>query len=129
MPTISPQYSLGSYRGTNFSVPGKAVSSVQHAGGLPHLRPSMPNGLVQVAYNPFFDTIRQNIELNRNSRANHNEGIPLQLPRRVRRRVGELPFEWLRQIARKSRHVTESSSTSAGESDISSDVDNTSDNE
>ncbi|KAI0641211.1 hypothetical protein C8Q79DRAFT_920259 [Trametes meyenii] len=101
MPTLSPQYThSGAYgRNSSFSVPGR-----------------------QVAFNPFFDTIRQNIELgSRESKGKEGEGIPLKLPRRVRRRVGELPFEWLRQIARKSRRVTESSS--ADDSDESSDSD------
>ncbi|TBU39645.1 hypothetical protein BD309DRAFT_1022005 [Dichomitus squalens] len=98
MPTLSPQRtSLGAYREPSFSLPGR-----------------------QVAFNPFFDTIRQNLELgSRDAKNPNSEGIPLKLPRRVRRRVGELPFEWLRQIARKSRHVTESSSTDDG--DIGSD--------
>ena len=86
----------------------------------------------QVAFNPFFDTIRQNLELgsrSRDSQSTDGEGIPLKLPRRVRRRVGELPFEWLRQIARKSRHATESSSStsSSSESDLGSDSDSLSD--
>ncbi|KAI8983176.1 hypothetical protein BD414DRAFT_578793 [Trametes punicea] len=99
MPTLSPQYThSGVYnRTSSYSVPGQ-----------------------QVAYNPFFDTIRQNIELgSRDPKGTGGEGIPLKLPRRVRRRVGELPFEWLREIARKSRRVTESSSTT-DESDESS---------
>ncbi|KAI0353203.1 hypothetical protein OH77DRAFT_1522685 [Trametes cingulata] len=102
MPTLSPQYThSGTYnRNASYSVPGR-----------------------QVAYNPFFDTIRQNIELgSRDPKGPNGEGIPLKLPRRVRRRVGELPFEWLREIARKSRRVTESSST-ADEQESSSDSD------
>ncbi|KAI0736049.1 hypothetical protein C8Q76DRAFT_714283 [Earliella scabrosa] len=111
MPTLSPQYTHpGGYaRGASYSVPGR-----------------------QVAFNPFFDTIRQNLELgsrSRDSQSADGEGIPLKLPRRVRRRVGELPFEWLRQIARKSRHATESSSStsSSSESDLGSDSDSLSD--
>ncbi|KAI9062262.1 hypothetical protein FKP32DRAFT_1629712 [Trametes sanguinea] len=102
MPTLSPHYThSGLYnRTTSYSVPGR-----------------------QVAYNPFFDTIRQNLELgSRDPKGTAGEGIPLKLPRRVRRRVGELPFEWLRQIARKSRRVTESSSVTES-SDYSSDSD------
>ncbi|KAI1785731.1 hypothetical protein LXA43DRAFT_105595 [Ganoderma leucocontextum] len=95
MPTLSPPYSHpGSYENPSSSLPGR-----------------------QVAFNPFFDTIRQNIELgSKDSKTTHSEGIPLKLSRRVRRRVGELPFEWLREIARKSRRDQESSS--AGESDL-----------
>ncbi|KAI0638772.1 hypothetical protein C8Q77DRAFT_1151802 [Trametes polyzona] len=102
MPTLSPQYThSGAYnRASSYSVPGR-----------------------QVAFNPFFDTIRQNIELgSRDPKGTGGEGIPLKLPRRVRRRVGELPFEWLREIARKSRRVTDSSSTT-DDSDDSSDSD------
>ncbi|KAF7797795.1 hypothetical protein EIP86_008999 [Pleurotus ostreatoroseus] len=59
-----------------------------------------------VPFNPFFDNIRQNIELYPGAAGagrggkGADEWIVLQLPRRVRRRVGELPFEWLRAIAR-----------------------------
>ena len=53
-----------------------------------------------MAFNPFFDNIRQNIELG--GGRGSGEGIPLKLPRRVRRRVEELPFEWLRDIGRRS---------------------------
>lgn len=42
------------------------------------------------------------MELRGSELGQRNSGIPLQLPRHVRRRVGDLPFEWLRQIARKS---------------------------
>ncbi|EIW65306.1 uncharacterized protein TRAVEDRAFT_55884 [Trametes versicolor FP-101664 SS1] len=103
MPTLSPQYThSGAYnRNTSFSVPGR-----------------------QVAFNPFFDTIRQNIELgSRDAKGAHGEGIPLKLPRRVRQRVGELPFEWIRQIARKSRRVTDSSSTTEDSDSSASDID------
>ncbi|GJE96824.1 tyrosine protein phosphatase domain-containing protein [Phanerochaete sordida] len=63
-----------------------------------------------VAFNPFFDTIRQNLELGGGRGA--GEGIPLRLSRRVRRRVGDLPFEWLREIARRSGHVSDESLSS-----------------
>ncbi|KAI0820604.1 hypothetical protein BC628DRAFT_1413007 [Trametes gibbosa] len=102
MPTLSPHYThSGAYSGTaSYSVPGR-----------------------QVAFNPFFDTIRQNIELgSRDSKAVDGAGIPLKLSKRVRRRVGELPFEWLREIARKSRRAADASSTSE-ESDDSTDSD------
>ncbi|KIP04071.1 hypothetical protein PHLGIDRAFT_129772 [Phlebiopsis gigantea 11061_1 CR5-6] len=58
-----------------------------------------------VPFNPFFDTIRQNLELG--GGRGSGEGIPLKLSRRVRRRVSELPFDWLREIARKSGKVSE----------------------
>ncbi|KAG1825499.1 protein-tyrosine phosphatase-like protein, partial [Suillus subaureus] len=47
------------------------------------------------AANPFFDTIRQNLELSQGI----TERIPLRLPRRVRRRIKDLPFRWLQDIA------------------------------
>ncbi len=58
-----------------------------------------------MAFNPFFDNIRQNIELS--GGRGSGEGIPLKLPRRVRRRVEELPFEWLREIGRRSGTVVD----------------------
>ncbi|KAJ6501466.1 hypothetical protein C8R47DRAFT_970018 [Mycena vitilis] len=54
------------------------------------------------AFNPFFDAVRQNAELTQGI----TERIPLRLPRRVRRRVSELPFQWLRDIARRAAPVT-----------------------
>lgn len=116
MPTLSPQYTHpGAYnRVASYSVPGRQVShSITFGSGYINF--------LQVAFNPFFDTIRQNIELGDKSAA--TEGIPLKLPRRVRRRVGELPFEWLREIARRSRRSTESSSSISETSGSSSDSD------
>ncbi|EKM60366.1 uncharacterized protein PHACADRAFT_246239 [Phanerochaete carnosa HHB-10118-sp] len=69
--------------------------------------PGLTTGQQSVAFNPFFDTIRQNLELGGGRGA--GEGIPLKLSRRVRRRIGDLPFEWLREIARRSGHVSEDS--------------------
>ncbi|KAF8213729.1 hypothetical protein K438DRAFT_1804548 [Mycena galopus ATCC 62051] len=54
------------------------------------------------AFNPFYDAVRQNTELAHGI----TERIPLRLPRRVRRRVQELPFQWLRDIARRAAPVT-----------------------
>ncbi|KAJ2928882.1 hypothetical protein H1R20_g8357, partial [Candolleomyces eurysporus] len=51
------------------------------------------------AANPFFDTIRQNVELSHGI----TERIPLRLPRRVRRRLDDLkPFPWLQRIAQRA---------------------------
>ncbi|TFK30661.1 hypothetical protein FA15DRAFT_662681 [Coprinopsis marcescibilis] len=50
------------------------------------------------AANPFFDTIRQNVELSQGI----TERIPLRLPRRVRRRLHELPIPWLKRIAQRA---------------------------
>ncbi|KAG2129799.1 hypothetical protein DEU56DRAFT_741211 [Suillus clintonianus] len=59
------------------------------------------------AANPFFDTIRQNLELSQGI----TERIPLRLPRRIRRRINDLPFRWLQDIAGRSalRHFSSSS--------------------
>ncbi|KAJ7239020.1 hypothetical protein B0H12DRAFT_1326729 [Mycena haematopus] len=54
------------------------------------------------SYNPFYDAVRQNTELS----GGITERIPLRLPKRVRRRVHELPFQWLRDIARRAAPVT-----------------------
>ncbi|RDB29255.1 Receptor-type tyrosine-protein phosphatase gamma [Hypsizygus marmoreus] len=50
------------------------------------------------AFNPFFDTIRQNVELSHGI----TERIALRLPRRVRRRIADLPFTWLQEIAKRA---------------------------
>ncbi|KAG6919491.1 hypothetical protein DXG01_005750 [Tephrocybe rancida] len=50
------------------------------------------------AFNPFFDAVRQNTELSHGI----TERIPLRLPNRVRRRISDLPFPWLREIARRA---------------------------
>lgn len=52
----------------------------------------------QPAYNPFFDAVRQNIELSQGI----TERIPLRLPKRVRHRIHDLPFPWLREIASRA---------------------------
>ncbi|KAJ3713505.1 hypothetical protein C8R42DRAFT_684230, partial [Lentinula raphanica] len=51
-----------------------------------------------IPFNPFFDTIRQNIELTQGI----TERIPLRLPKRVLKRINDLPFEWLREISRRA---------------------------
>ncbi|KAG6820236.1 hypothetical protein H0H93_003599 [Arthromyces matolae] len=48
--------------------------------------------------NPFFDVVRQNAELSHGVK----DRIPLCLPYRVRRRINDLPFEWLRDIAKRA---------------------------
>ncbi|KAF9229739.1 hypothetical protein BS17DRAFT_763243 [Gyrodon lividus] len=60
--------------------------------------PQTPAPIPSRAANPFFDTIRQNVELSQGI----TERIPLRLSRRVRRRINELPFRWLQDIARRS---------------------------
>ncbi|KAG1738597.1 uncharacterized protein EDB91DRAFT_1054440 [Suillus paluster] len=64
------------------------------------------------AANPFFDTIRQNLELSQGI----TERIPLRLPRRIRRRINDLPFRWLQDIARRSALCPSSSSFPGGKS-------------
>jgi hypothetical protein len=61
-------------------------------------RPSVsaPRAAPHVAFNPFFDAIRQNLELAQGI----TERIPLELPAEVRARADELPFRWLRELAR-----------------------------
>ena len=77
------------------------------------------------ATNPFFDAIRQNMELSHGI----TERIPLQLPKRVRRRIKDLPFPWLQDIAkcaapapRRPRTLSDTSTTSDSESDDDSDI-------
>jgi len=71
------------------------------------------------AFNPFFDTVRQNTELSHGI----TERIPLRLPRRVRRRIHQLPFPWLQDIARRAansprqRHALTDYNSSESESD------------
>ena len=48
------------------------------------------------AANPFYDNIRQHLEL----ATGITERIPLYLPKRVLKRKKELPYEWLRDIVR-----------------------------
>jgi len=49
-----------------------------------------------VAYNPFFDTIRQNFELPHGV----TERIPLKISRIAKDRIDDLPFTWLRELSR-----------------------------
>lgn len=68
------------------------------------------------AANPFFDTIRQNLELSQGI----TERIPLRLPRRVRRRIKDLPFRWLQDIAGRSATRPSHSSPFPGETSVES---------
>lgn len=68
------------------------------------------------AANPFFDTIRQNLELSQGI----TERIPLRLPRRVRRRINDLPFRWLQDIAGRSALRRPHSSPFPGEMSVES---------
>ncbi|KAJ6519259.1 hypothetical protein C8R45DRAFT_809267 [Mycena sanguinolenta] len=77
------------------------------------------------AYNPFFDAVRQNTELSHGI----TERIPLRLPKRVRRRVQELPFPWLRNIARRAAPATppDAADAAASRPDSSEDENESSD--
>lgn len=68
------------------------------------------------AANPFFDTIRQNLELSQGI----TERIPLRLPRRIRRRINDLPFRWLQDIAGRSALRPSHSSSFPGELSVES---------
>jgi tyrosine-protein phosphatase 2/3 len=65
----------------------------------PHSPPPQPQ---VVAFNPFYDTVRQNLELSQGV----SERIPLTLPASVRVRITDLPFQWLRHIARRAAPAT-----------------------
>ncbi|KAI5991420.1 hypothetical protein EDD15DRAFT_2169147 [Pisolithus albus] len=80
-----------------FSVTSTTLSSTAVSGDMSGV-PQTPAPAVTRAANPFFDAIRQNVELSQGI----TERIPLRLPRRVRRRINDLPFAWLREIARRS---------------------------
>ena len=49
-----------------------------------------------VAYNPFYDTIRQNLELSHGI----TERIPLRISQIAKDRIEDLPFSWLRELGR-----------------------------
>ncbi|KAH9915641.1 uncharacterized protein B0H18DRAFT_1124780 [Fomitopsis serialis] len=69
---------------------------------------------------PYFSTPQpqtSTFELAHRTKLSGGSGIALRLPRRVRRRVGDLPFEWLREIARRSGRTKESSSESESDAD------------
>ncbi|KIK51253.1 hypothetical protein GYMLUDRAFT_982379, partial [Collybiopsis luxurians FD-317 M1] len=63
-----------------------------------------------IPVNPFFNTIRQNIELSHGV----TERIPLHLPKHVRRRIDDLPFEWLHEISRRADVKPQDVSSSDG---------------
>ncbi len=49
-----------------------------------------------VAFNPFYDAIRQNVELSHGI----TELIPLRISRMAKDRIDDLPFTWLRELSR-----------------------------
>ncbi|KAF8845484.1 hypothetical protein BDN67DRAFT_977510 [Paxillus ammoniavirescens] len=94
-----------------FSLSSTTTAVAVGAQGGTRVVPQTPAAIQSRAANPFFDTIRQNVELSQGI----TERIPLRLPRRVRRRINELPFRWLQDIARRSavRHSSSSSRSPA----------------
>lgn len=78
--------------------PVRPVSSLLTAPELITKSGSQTPKPLTMAYNPFYDNVRQNMELSQGI----SEKIPLTLPTNVRNRVDELPFPWLRHIARRA---------------------------
>jgi tyrosine-protein phosphatase 2/3 len=68
-----------------------------------------------MAFNPFYDTVRQNIELSQGI----TERIPLTLPKGIRSRIDDLPFPWLRHIARRAASAIKDYSPLPSEQDSS----------
>lgn len=101
--------------GTGIPAPKRPPSVIARSVSSPPTISSHP------AFNPFFDTVRQNTELSQGI----TERIPLRLPRRVRRRIHDLPFPWLRDIARRAANAVlpnkSISDTSSSESENDSD--------
>lgn len=79
-----------------------------HPVSSPHIRPT---------FNPFFDVVRQNIELSHGI----TDRIPLSLPSRVHHRIQDLPFRWLRDIARRAGHRTQRTGSSVDKSESDND--------
>ncbi|KAG7450794.1 uncharacterized protein BT62DRAFT_962637 [Guyanagaster necrorhizus] len=72
---------------------------------------SMPS-LSHQPYNPFFDTIRQNLELSHGI----TERIPLKLTTHAKQRIADLPFSWLRTIALRTTSDLETDAEESMES-------------
>ena len=108
-----PAASFGTLRTTHlpkaaFSLFSTTAAPSPQPGVVPGSNPILntPAPSASRAANPFFDTIRQNVELSHGI----TERIPLRLPRRIRRRISDLPSRWLQDIARRSalRHSSAS---------------------
>lgn len=91
LPTHAPQHSPT--QPTSLFPAARIHSST--AKSAPHSPPLQSQA---VAFNPFYDTVRQNLELSQGV----PERIPLTLPASVRERIADLPFSWLRHIARRA---------------------------
>ncbi|KAH8101595.1 hypothetical protein BXZ70DRAFT_891438 [Cristinia sonorae] len=112
-PSVAPALRTKQLPMSAFTLSSTAASSqpslsLSQRRAMHHHSLSLSQSQSEMAFNPFFDNVRQNLEL-RGSDASINAaasgGIQLKLPRRVRRRVGDLPFEWLRRIARRSGKI------------------------
>ncbi|KAJ4471394.1 hypothetical protein C8J55DRAFT_563698 [Lentinula edodes] len=95
----------------NLSSPRKRPPSAMSLRANAPLMSEKTSDTSSVPFNPFFDTIRQNIELTQGI----TERIPLRLPKRVRKRIDDLPFEWLREISRRADVKPDDSFTSDGD--------------
>ncbi|KAJ3807015.1 hypothetical protein F5876DRAFT_48914 [Lentinula aff. lateritia] len=104
----------------DLSSPRKRLSSTMSLRANAPLMSEKTSGTSSVPFNPFFDTIRQNIELTQGI----TERIPLRLPKRVRKRIDDLPFEWLREISRRADVKPDDSFTSDGDESPSSTSEN-----
>jgi hypothetical protein len=71
------------------------ISRPSLSGGAPAPQ-STSESAPNVAFNPFFDTIRQNVELSHGI----TERIPLRISRIAKDRIDDLPFVWLRELGR-----------------------------
>ncbi|KAL0580131.1 hypothetical protein V5O48_001907 [Marasmius crinis-equi] len=103
-PNTLPPSAFSTTSTTRRPLPTPSLRGIEHGRSAMALRYNPP----QVAANPFFDAIRQNTELSQGI----TERIPLRLPRHVRRRLDDLPFEWLKDIGRRAAPTLETSSTS-----------------
>lgn len=87
-----------------------AMSSRSARPSMPTLSASSlsPKGQRGTAANPFFDNIRQNLELSgttsASAAASGSGRVALRLPPSVARRVDDLPLPWLRDIAHRAEH-------------------------
>ncbi|KZV74761.1 phosphatases II [Peniophora sp. CONT] len=97
-----------------------ASTTSQRAGSTHHAAYAANERLpAAAASNPFYDNVRQNLELSQGI----TERIPLKIGREAKARVHELPFAWLREIGRWAAVDGEGSdgetSASSGEEETS----------
>lgn len=75
-----------------------AMSSASSEGSSQAHGAAGPSSTRLAPANPFYDNIRQNVELSGGAMP----GIPLRLTEKVRQRIHDLPFQWLREVARSA---------------------------